>query len=36
MFRDVNVVTQHMMVNSAMYETTGRLFLNEGPIPVNL
>jgi alkylation response protein AidB-like acyl-CoA dehydrogenase len=35
-FRDVNVVTQHMMVNSAMYETTGRLFLNEGPIPVNL
>jgi alkylation response protein AidB-like acyl-CoA dehydrogenase len=35
-FRDVNVVTQHIMVNSAMYETTGRLFLNEGPISPTL
>ena len=31
-FRDIHVVTQHIMVNRSVYEQTGRLYLGEGPI----
>ena len=30
-FRDVHVVTQHMLVNSSLYEQTGKLYLGAGP-----
>ncbi len=35
-FRDVHVVTQHIMVNRSVYEQTGRLYLGEGPVPALL
>ncbi|MGH7865173.1 MAG: acyl-CoA dehydrogenase family protein, partial [Candidatus Binataceae bacterium] len=35
-FRDVHVVTQHFLVNSAIYDTTGRLYLGVGAAPPNL
>jgi indole-3-acetate monooxygenase len=30
-FRDVHVVTQHVLVNTSLYEQTGRLYLGAGP-----
>ncbi|NOT53441.1 MAG: hydrolase [Deltaproteobacteria bacterium] len=30
-FRDVHVVTQHVLVNASLYEQTGRLYLGAGP-----
>ncbi|MGE0826318.1 MAG: acyl-CoA dehydrogenase family protein [Candidatus Binatia bacterium] len=30
-FRDVHVVTQHILVNAGIYEQTGRLYLGVGP-----
>lgn len=35
-FRDIHVVTQHIMVNRSVYEQTGRLYLGEGPVPALL
>ncbi len=35
-FRDVHVVTQHFMVNSAIYDTAGRLYLGVGGAPPSL
>jgi hypothetical protein len=35
-FRDIHVVTQHLMVNRSVYEQTGRLYLGEGPVPALL
>jgi len=35
-FRDVHVVTQHIMVNSGVYDTAGRLYLGVGVAPPNL
>jgi alkylation response protein AidB-like acyl-CoA dehydrogenase len=35
-FRDVHVVTQHIMVNRSVYEQTGRLYLGGGPVPALL
>jgi len=30
-FRDVHVVTQHVLVNTSLYEQTGKLYLSAGP-----
>jgi indole-3-acetate monooxygenase len=30
-FRDVHVVTQHVLVNASLYEQTGKLYLGAGP-----
>lgn len=35
-FRDVHVTTQHVMVNSSVYEQTGNLYLGMGPVPALL
>ena len=35
-FRDIHVVTQHIIVNRNVYEQTGRLYLGEEPVPALL